>query len=84
MDTAPIVSFELLVASLVMQAQVGLGLMAMPGEEPNKDLAAAKYAIDLLGVLEEKTKGNLTLEEDRLLKNSLTELRFRYLNQEAN
>ena len=33
----------------------------------------------MLGVLQEKTKGNLTLEEQRLLENSLTELRFRYV-----
>jgi hypothetical protein len=58
-------------------------MFAMPGaegEEPQKpNLAYAKHAIDLLGVLEEKTKGNLTLEEKRMLENSLTELRFRYV-----
>jgi len=42
-------------------------------------LVWAKHTIDMLGVLEEKTKGNLTLEERRLLENSLTELRFRYV-----
>jgi hypothetical protein len=83
METAPAASFELLIAGLVMQAQMGLGLFAMPGEEPQPDLAAAKYAIDMLGVLEEKTKGNLTLEEERALQNSLTELRFRYLSLES-
>ncbi len=45
--------------------------------EPN--LPWAKHVIDLLGVLEDKTKGNLTLEEKRILENSLTELRFPYV-----
>jgi hypothetical protein len=39
----------------------------------------AQHAIDLLGVLAEKTHGNLTIEEQRYLENSLTELRFRYV-----
>jgi len=39
----------------------------------------ARHAIDLLAVLMEKTKGNLILEEQRLLENSLTELRFRFV-----
>ncbi|HPQ15604.1 MAG TPA: DUF1844 domain-containing protein [Bryobacteraceae bacterium] len=39
----------------------------------------ARHYIDLLGVLQEKTRGNLTLEEQRYLENSLTELRFRYV-----
>jgi len=39
----------------------------------------ARHSIDLMAVLLEKTKGNLTLEEHRLLENSLTELRFRFV-----
>lgn len=79
----PPASFEFLIASLIMQAQVQLGMFAMPGtegdgpQEPN--LPWAKHVIDLLGVVEEKTKGNLTMEEQRILGNSLTELRFRYV-----
>lgn len=82
METPPPASFEMLVASLVMQAQVALGMLPMPGQEnntPDINLPWAKHAIDLLGILEEKTKGNLSLEEQRLLGNSLTELRFRFL-----
>lgn len=80
--TPPPASFEFLIASLIMQAQVQLGMFAMPGsedEETKPNLPWAKHSIDLLGLIEEKTKGNLTLEEKRLLENSLTELRFRYL-----
>ncbi len=80
--TPPPASFEFLIASFIMQAQVQLGMFAMPGgegEQNQPNLEWAKHAIDLLAVLEEKTKGNLTLEEKRLLENSLTELRFRYV-----
>ncbi|MBM3762369.1 MAG: DUF1844 domain-containing protein [Acidobacteria bacterium] len=80
--TPPPASFEFLIASIIMQAQVQLGMMAMPGsegEQAEPNLVWAKHTIDMLGVLEEKTKGNLTLEERRLLENSLTELRFRYV-----
>lgn len=76
----PSASFELLVLSLKFQAEQGLGLMRVDPEEPVEvDLALARHAIDLLAVLQEKTRGNLNLDEGRLLENSLTELRFRYV-----
>ena len=57
-----------------------LGLMHFGDEEePQPDLPMARHTIDLMGILLEKTKGNLTLEEHRLLENSLTELRFRFV-----
>lgn len=66
-----------------MQAQVQMGMFAMPGteggEQQKPNLAYAKHSIDLLGMLEEKTRGNLSQEEKRMLENSLTELRFRYV-----
>lgn len=51
------------------------------GEEdkPEPNLPLARHTIDTMAVLQEKTKGNLTLEEQRLLENSLTELRFRFV-----
>ncbi|MCL6545839.1 MAG: DUF1844 domain-containing protein [Bryobacteraceae bacterium] len=77
----PPASFSLLVLSLRAQAEVQLGLYPVGDEKdsPEPDLEGARHAIDLLGILQEKTKGNLTLEEQRLLENSLTELRFRYV-----
>jgi hypothetical protein len=75
----PPASFSLLVVSLRAQAEMQLGLMGMGEEKPEPDLVMVRHAIDLLGVLSEKTKGNLTLEEQRLLENSLTELRFRFV-----
>ncbi len=77
----PPADFLFLVESILMQAQVQLGLIDLGGEdesaEPN--LPLARHSIDLLAMLGEKTKGNLTVEEQRLLENGLTELRFRYV-----
>ena len=74
----PPASFELLVFSLAIQAQMELGL-GEPAEGELPDLDMARHAIDLLAILQQKTMGNLTLEEQRLLENTLTELRFRYV-----
>ena len=77
----PPADFSFLVSSLMFQAQMELGLLHF-GEEkdrPEPNLPRAKHSIDLLGALQEKTKGNLTLEEDRMLANGLTELRFRFI-----
>ncbi|MBM3773838.1 MAG: DUF1844 domain-containing protein [Acidobacteria bacterium] len=77
----PPASFEFLTWSLRTQAEMQLGLLHLgkPEEKPQPDLRLARHSIDLLGVLQEKTRGNLSLEEQRLLENSLTELRFRYV-----
>jgi len=75
-------TFEFLVFSLKAQAEMRLGLLnfAADGEQAQEpDLPSARHAIDTLSMLLEKTKGNLTLEEQRLLENSLTELRFRFV-----
>jgi hypothetical protein len=76
----PPASFSFLVLSLRAQAEMHLGLMHFgPEPKPEPDLPIARHTIDMLGVLLEKTKGNLSLEEQRLLENSLTELRFRFV-----
>ncbi|MBV9035595.1 MAG: DUF1844 domain-containing protein [Acidobacteriaceae bacterium] len=78
----PPANFLFLVESILMQAQMQLGLLRF-GEKEDEDsepnLPLARHSIDLLGMLQEKTKGNLTTEEQRLLENGLTELRFRYV-----
>jgi hypothetical protein len=77
----PPATFEFFVLSMKMQAEMHLGLMHF-GEEkdrPKPDFRVARHSIDLLAMFEEKTKGNLSLDEQRLLENSLTELRFRYV-----
>src|ERR1041384_1616702 len=76
----PPASFEFIVLSLRAQAQMQLGLMHFGEEEkPQPDLPMARHTIDLLAVLLEKTRGNLAIEEQRLLENTLTELRFRFV-----
>jgi hypothetical protein len=57
-----------------------LGLMQFGEDEKQPpDLQLARHTIDLMAVLMDKTRGNLALEEHRLLENSLTELRFRFV-----
>src|SRR3954454_16038490 len=77
----PPATFEFFVLSLKAQAEMAMGLLHF-GEEkdrPKPDLRVARHTIDLLGLLEQKTKGNLSYEEQRLLENSVTELRFRFV-----
>jgi hypothetical protein len=77
----PPASFTFLILSLRAQAEMQLGLVHL-GEEDEKtepELPLARHTIDMMGVLLEKTKGNLTLDEQRLLENGLTELRFRFV-----
>ena len=72
-------TFERLVASLYMTAMLQLGLMAPEGEQPRADIMGARQTIDTLGVLNEKTKGNLTDSEQNMLQSALFELRMAYL-----
>lgn len=72
--------FELLLAGLAAQAQVGLGLRPDPvSSQTEKNLPMARQSIDMLGALEEKTKGNLTPDEARLLGAILADLRLAYV-----
>ncbi len=73
------VSFERFMASLYMTAMVQLGLMHEQGGQPGVDLIGARQTIDTLGMLAEKTKGNLTLKEQGFLQNCLYELRMAYV-----
>ena len=76
----PPASFEFLAESLRLQAEMQLGLMRLGAEEPPPpDLDLARHTIDLLAMLQEKTRGNLNFEEQRLLENSITLLRVRYV-----
>jgi len=73
-------TFEFLVFSLKTQAEMQLGLFALDEEKPEQpNLPAARHAIDMLAMIQERTRGNLSMEEQRLIENSLTELRFRFI-----
>jgi len=72
-------NFERLVASLYMTAMMQLGLVHEEGQQPAADLLGAKQTIDTIGLLQEKTKGNLTDQEQHLLQNCLYELRMGFV-----
>jgi len=77
----PPATLEFLVLSLKTQTEMHLGLIYF-GEEkdrPEPDFRVARHSIDLLAMLQEKTRGNTTLEEQRLIENAVTELRFRFV-----
>jgi predicted lipid-binding transport protein (Tim44 family) len=79
-DELPPADMRALVGSLASQALMGLGAYADPQTgRAMLDLMGSRFAIDLLGVLEEKTKGNLTPEEASELKEVLSELRQRFV-----
>jgi hypothetical protein len=79
MDHPPAMSFEQLVQSIYMTAMMQLGAATHEGQQPQVDILGARQSIDMLGVLAEKTKGNLTPEESRLLDSALFELRMAFL-----
>ncbi len=72
-------TFERLIASLYMTAMVQLGLIREEGAQPLADLVGAQQTIDTIGLLAEKTRGNLTDAETSLLQNSLYELRMAFV-----
>jgi hypothetical protein len=75
-------TFEFLTLSFKTQAEIHMGLLQFDENEKAKPNARlARHTIDMLAMLQEKTKGNLSLEEQRLIENSLTELRFRFVQQ---
>lgn len=73
-------NFAALVSMLVTQAMFALGLLQVKGQEQREpDLEMAKYNIDMLEALQEKTKGNLTEQEKKVLENTLNEVRMAYV-----
>ncbi len=80
--SAPI-DFYTFVLSLASSAFVHLGDAPHPetGEPVKPDLPLAQQTIDILAMLGEKTKGNLTPEEEKFLENLLTDLRLRFVQR---
>ncbi|MFO8033253.1 MAG: DUF1844 domain-containing protein [Desulfohalobiaceae bacterium] len=78
----PQVDLNTFVLSLSSSVLAHLGEVPDPSTgETSQNLEVARHTIDILGVLEEKTKGNLTLDEENLLKNLLFELRMKYVQK---
>ncbi len=75
--------FSFFVTTLSLQASIALGTLPNPmTNKKEEDQTQAKFLIDTLGLLKEKTKGNLTQEEANLLDNVLYELRMQYINKQ--
>jgi hypothetical protein len=78
----PEINFATFVASLNASALLQLGAIEDPSSgTKNKNLPMAKQTIDILNMLQEKTTGNLTEEEENLLKNILYDLRIMYVKE---
>jgi len=78
----PEVTFTSLIFSLSSSALYHFGEIADPQTgQKKKDLALAKHAIDTIAMLKDKTKGNLTKEEERFIDSVLTDLRWRYVKE---
>jgi hypothetical protein len=79
-EKLPAVDFSMFVMSLSHSVLVHLGDATLPdGKKTEKNLPLARQTIDLLGILQEKTKNNLTGEEERLLEQALLDLRLRFV-----
>ncbi len=72
-------NFAALISMLTTQALFAMGVLKVEGQEKEPDLEMAKYNIDMLETLEEKTKGNLTEEEKKVLENTLSQVRMAYV-----
>lgn len=75
----PAVGFEHLVQQLYLSAMIQMGAGTQEGQRPRVDILGARQTIDLMGVLAEKTKGNLTEAEERMLETVLFEVRMAFL-----
>lgn len=74
--------FNFFITTLALQASVALGRIPNPAtNKKEEDLPQAKFLIDTLGMLQDKTKNNLTAEESELLENFLYELRMQYVSK---
>lgn len=80
-EQVPEASFSFFVSTLSLQASIFLGLIPNPAtKKREKNLEQARFIIDTLNLLKDKTEGNLTGDESNLLENMLYELRTQYIS----
>ena len=79
MGAQPPVTFESLIQQFYLSAMIQMGAGTQEGQRPRVDILGARTTIDLLGVLAEKTKGNLNETEDRMLQSVLFECRMAFM-----
>lgn len=81
-EPIPEADFASFISSLGVQAMVALGELKNPlTNNKEENLPQAKYLIDVLGIIEDKTKGNLNQEESQILNDLLYQLRILYLRK---
>ncbi len=79
MGKQPVVGFEHLVQQFYLSAMIQMGAGTQEGQRPRVDIVGARNTIDLLGVLSDKTRGNLTAKEESMLQSVLFEVRMAFL-----
>jgi hypothetical protein len=80
----PEIDFSTFILSLSSSALLHLGLIENPHTKRiDRNLELAKQTIDILGMMKDKTKGNLSHDEDNLIENLLTDLRLKYVDEIA-
>ena len=78
-ESLPEMTFARLIESFYMTALLQLGAIRQEGEPPAVDIIGARQTIDSINILQEKTKGNLSDQEQTLLQNVLFELRMAWI-----
>jgi hypothetical protein len=79
MDHPPPMTFEQILTSIYMTTIMQLGGTTQEGQQPKVDLMGARQSIDMIGILADKTRGNLTPAEAQLMDNALFEVRMGFL-----
>jgi len=78
-------TFTVFISSLGMQAMIAMGKLENPTtKKKEKSYDQARFLIDTLGTIQEKTKGNLTIDEDKVLEEYLFNLRMMYVEAKKN
>jgi uncharacterized protein DUF1844 len=78
-EVAPDSTFEHVIQSIYLSAVMAMGAGTEQGQKPRIDIVGARQSIDMLSILQDKTKGNLTEKEQRLLQNALFDLRMMFV-----
>jgi hypothetical protein len=78
-ETAQDTTLEHVIQSIYLSAIMAMGAGTEQGQQPRIDIGGARQSIDMLAILQEKTKGNLTEKEQRLLQNALFDLRMMFV-----
>lgn len=79
MEATGVITFEHIIQSFYVSAMIAMGAGTEPGQKARIDILGARQSVDMLALLQEKTRGNLTPKEEATLQNVLFELRMMFL-----